>query len=172
MYTIVIQLWRDPRPADLFSRTDREISRDVSSRRARRTGRADASVGIDDVAFVVTAIPSFLLTKVSETSGELYDYGHRPAGRGIVMWIVECDERAAEKAAWRTGQPHSHLAHGRDELVAGPFGLALANLVGGVSGARRGRCLRLRPDNRRMSRARPEFSFFLSNANDGGCHLL
>jgi len=64
-----------------FRNGSRNFSRRFLAASAETDG-ADASVGIDDGRIRSDRDPSFLLHQgYRETSRELYDYGHRPAGR-------------------------------------------------------------------------------------------
>ncbi len=66
------------------------------------------------VAFVVTAIPAFLLTKIIGKHLEnLYIMGMSLLVGGIVMWFIDAMNSPVRKSRARTRRkPHSHLAYG------------------------------------------------------------
>ncbi len=88
------------------------------------------------IAFVVTAIPAFLLTKVIGAHLEsLHIIGAALLIGGIVMWIIDGSKAKWEKAGPSgTGQSDQGLAHGGDEPFAGGLDRGLPDTFGGVSG--------------------------------------
>ncbi|MCU1243652.1 MAG: Undecaprenyl-diphosphatase [Candidatus Acidoferrum typicum] len=99
MYTIVIQLGAIlVLPIYFRERIAKFLSTFPRGERGDRTALTHP-LGLTMVAFVVTAIPSFLLTKVIGKHLEsLYIMGASLLIGGIVMWIVDAMNAPAEKA--------------------------------------------------------------------------
>ena len=109
MYTIVIQLGAILcLPIYFRSR----IAKFVSTFPQGETGDRNAlthPLGLTLVAFVVTAIPAFLLTKVIGKHLEsLYIMGASLLVGGIVMWIVDAANASAEKLGPNSGGSRIH----------------------------------------------------------------
>jgi len=99
MYTIVIQLGAIlVLPIYFRERIAKFLSTFPRGERGDRTALTHP-LGLTMVAFVVTAIPSFLLTKVIGKHLEsVYIMGASLLVGGIVMWIVDAMNAPAEKA--------------------------------------------------------------------------
>jgi undecaprenyl-diphosphatase len=99
MYSIVIQLGAIAcLPVYFWSRITRFVSTFPHGESGRRTALTHP-LGLTAVAFLVTAIPSFLLTKVIGKHLEsLTIMGWSLLIGGIVMWIVDAIHSAAELA--------------------------------------------------------------------------
>jgi undecaprenyl-diphosphatase len=109
MYTIVIQLGAIL-CLPIYFRT--RIAKFVSTFPHGETGDRNAlthPLGLTLVAFVVTAIPAFLLTKVIGKHLEsLYIMGASLLVGGIVMWIVDAANAGAEKLGPNSGDSRIH----------------------------------------------------------------
>jgi undecaprenyl-diphosphatase len=105
MFTIVIQLGAVLCLPIYFSgRIVRLLSTFPAGERGHQ-GLLTHPLGLVGVAFVITAVPSFLLTKVIGKQLEsLFVIGASLLIGGIVMWIVDARNAAAERAGER-GQP-------------------------------------------------------------------
>jgi undecaprenyl-diphosphatase len=101
MYTIIIQLGAILcLPVYFWSRIVKFVSTYPGGERGDRTALTHP-LGLTMIAFVVTAIPSFLLTKVIGKHLEsLVIMGYSLLLGGIVMWIVD-----AMKAPWEKAGP-------------------------------------------------------------------
>jgi undecaprenyl-diphosphatase len=99
MYTIVIQLGAIlVLPIYFRERIAKFLSTFPRGEKGDRTALTHP-LGLTIVAFVVTAIPSFLLTKViGQHLESLYIMGTSLLVGGIVMWIVDAMNAPAEKA--------------------------------------------------------------------------
>jgi undecaprenyl-diphosphatase len=109
MYTIVIQLGAIlVLPIYFRERIRKFLATFPRGERGDRTALTHP-LGLTMVAFVVTAIPSFLLTKVIGKHLEsFYIMGTALLVGGIVMWIVDAMNAPAEKAGSNTpGNPSS-----------------------------------------------------------------
>jgi len=103
MYTIVIQLGAIlVLPIYFRERIRKFLSTFPRGERGDRTALTHP-LGLTMIAFVVTAIPSFLLTKVIGKHLEsFYIMGTSLLVGGIVMWIVDAMNGPAEKAGTNT----------------------------------------------------------------------
>jgi undecaprenyl-diphosphatase len=117
MYTIVIQLGAIlVLPIYFRERIAKFLSTFPRGERGDRTALTHP-LGLTMVAFVVTAIPSFLLTKVIGKHLEsLYIMGASLLVGGIVMWIVDAMNAPAEKAG--AGAPGSRIRTWRMEEMS------------------------------------------------------
>ena len=108
MYTIVIQLGAIlVLPIYFRERIAKLISTFPRGERGDRTALTHP-LGLTIVAFVVTAIPSFLLNKIIGKHLEsFYIMGTSLLVGGIVMWIVDAMNARAEKAG--PGAPGSRI---------------------------------------------------------------
>jgi undecaprenyl-diphosphatase len=114
MYTIVIQLGAIlVLPIYFRERIVKFLSTFPGGERGDRTALTHP-LGLTIVAFVVTAIPSFLLTKVIGKHLEsFYIMGTALLVGGIVMWIVDAMNGSAEKAG--PGAPGTRIRTWRME---------------------------------------------------------
>jgi undecaprenyl-diphosphatase len=103
MYTIIIQLGAILcLPVYFWSRIVKFLSTFPNGERGDRTA-LNHPLSLTLIAFVVTAIPSFLLTKIIGKNLEsLYVMGASLLLGGIVMWIVD-----AMKARWEAAGPQA-----------------------------------------------------------------
>jgi undecaprenyl-diphosphatase len=103
MYTIIIQLGAILcLPVYFWSRIVKFLSTFPNGERGDRTA-LNHPLSLTLIAFVVTAIPSFLLTKIIGKNLEsLYVMGASLLLGGIVMWIVD-----AMKARWEVAGPQA-----------------------------------------------------------------
>jgi undecaprenyl-diphosphatase len=103
MYTIIIQLGAILcLPVYFWSRIVKFLSTFPNGERGDRTA-LNHPLSLTLIAFVVTAIPSFLLTKIIGKNLEsLYVMGASLLLGGIAMWIVD-----AMKAGWETAGPQA-----------------------------------------------------------------
>jgi undecaprenyl-diphosphatase len=103
MYTIIIQLGAILcLPVYFWSRIVKFLSTFPDGERGDRTA-LNHPLSLTLIAFVVTAIPSFLLTKIIGKNLEsLYVMGASLLLGGIVMWIVD-----AMKARWEAAGPQA-----------------------------------------------------------------
>jgi len=101
MYSIVIQLGAILVFAHLFPPPHRQALLDLSEGERKDCDYLTHPLSLVIIAFVVTAIPSFLLTKVIGKNLEsLYVMGAALLIGGIVMWIID-----AMKAPWEKAGP-------------------------------------------------------------------
>src|SRR5258705_4567998 len=156
MYTIVIQLGAIlVLPIYFRERIAKFLSTFPRGERGDRTALTHP-LSLTIIAFVVTAIPSFLLTKVIGKHLEsLYIMGASLLIGGIVMWIVDALNAQAEKTG--AGAPRTRLRKWRVEEKS----VKQANLIGGCPKLSAGfsrtfRRIASRPagQNRRKSRGR------------------
>ncbi len=117
MYTIVIQLGAIlVLPIYFRERIAKFLSTFPRGERGDRTALTHP-LGLTMIAFVVTAIPSFLLTKVIGKHLEsLYIMGASLLIGGIVIWIVDAMNAPAEKAG--PGAPGSRIHTWRMEEMS------------------------------------------------------
>jgi undecaprenyl-diphosphatase len=103
MYTIVIQLGAILcLPVYFWQRIVRFLSTFPRGERGDKTALTHP-LGLTAVAFVITAIPSYLLTKrIGQNLESLYVIGYALLIGGIVMWVVD-----AMKARWETAGPEA-----------------------------------------------------------------
>jgi undecaprenyl-diphosphatase len=165
MYTIVIQLGAIlVLPIYFRERIAKFLSTFPRGERGDRTALTHP-LGLTMVAFVVTAIPSFLLTKVIGKHLEsLYIMGGSLLIGGIVMWIVDAINAAAEKAG--PGALGSRIRTWRMEEMSLPQAIwigACQILSAVFPGTSRSMSTITAGQLAGMSRAAAlEFSFFLS----------
>jgi undecaprenyl-diphosphatase len=109
MYTIVIQLGAILcLPVYFRHRIAKLLSTFPNGERGDRTALTHP-LGLTIVAFVVTAIPAFLLTKIIGKHLEsLYIMGTSLLVGGIVMWIVDAMNASAEAAGPQSGGGRIH----------------------------------------------------------------
>jgi undecaprenyl-diphosphatase len=109
MYTIVIQLGAILcLPVYFRHRIAKLLSTFPDGERGDRTALTHP-LGLTLVAFVVTAIPAFLLTKIIGKHLEsLYIMGTSLLVGGIVMWIVDAMNTSAEAAGPQSGGGRIH----------------------------------------------------------------
>lgn len=109
MYTIVIQLGAILcLPVYFRHRIAKLVSTFPKGERGDRTALTHP-LGLTMVAFVVTAIPAFLLTKIIGKHLEsLHIMGMALLVGGIVMWIVDAVNAPAEKAGPQSGGGRIH----------------------------------------------------------------
>ena len=117
MYTIVIQLGAIlVLPIYFRERIAKFLSTFPDGERGDRTALTHP-LSLTIIAFLVTAIPSFLLTKVIGKHLEsLYIMGASLLIGGVVMWIVDAINAAAEKAG--AGAPGSRVRTWRMEEMS------------------------------------------------------
>ena len=134
MYTIVIQLgailclpvYFRERIAKLFSTFPQGESGDRNI--------LTHPLGLTAVAFVTTAIPAFLLTKIIGKHLEsLTIMGSSLLIGGVVMWVVDALNAPAEAAGPAAHGPHSHLEDGSDEPGPGDLDWGLPDSLRGFS---------------------------------------
>jgi undecaprenyl-diphosphatase len=165
MYTIVIQLGAIlVLPIYFRERIAKFLSTFPRGERGDRTALTHP-LGLTMIAFVVTAIPSFLLTKVIGKHLEsLYIMGASLLIGGIVMWIVDAMNAPAEKAG--PGAPGSRIRTWRMEEMSLPQAIwigACQILSAVFPGTSRSMSTITAGQIAGMSRAAAlEFSFFLS----------
>jgi undecaprenyl-diphosphatase len=165
MYTIVIQLGAIlVLPIYFRERIAKFLSTFPRGERGDRTALTHP-LGLTMVAFVVTAIPSFLLTKVIGKHLEsLYIMGASLLIGGIVMWIVDAMNAPAEKAG--PGAPGSRIHTWEMEKMSSPQAIwigACQILSAVFPGTSRSMSTITAGQIAGMSRAAAlEFSFFLS----------
>jgi undecaprenyl-diphosphatase len=111
MYTIVIQLGAILCLPVYFRRRIRELVASFRRRVAGERGIITHPLGLVMVAFVVTAIPAFLLTKlIGKNLESLYVMGASLLIGGIIMWLVDrmnakweiAGEQAGDRSRIRT----------------------------------------------------------------------
>jgi undecaprenyl-diphosphatase len=165
MYTIVIQLGAIlVLPIYFRERIAKFLSTFPRGERGDRTALTHP-LGLTMVAFVVTAIPSFLLTKVIGKHLEsLYIMGASLLIGGIVMWIIDAMNAPAEKAG--PGAPGSRIHTWEMEKMSSPQAIwigACQILSACFPGTSRSMSTITAGQIAGMSRAAAlEFSFFLS----------
>ena len=121
MYTIVIQLGAILcLPVYFRQRIAKFLSTFPAGENGDRTALTHP-LGLTVVAFVVTAIPAFLMTKIiGQHLESLTIMGTSLLVGGIVMWIVDAHERALRGGrAERPARSHSYLENGSHEPGAG-----------------------------------------------------
>jgi undecaprenyl-diphosphatase len=165
MYTIVIQLGAIlVLPIYFRERIAKFLSTFPGGERGDRTALTHP-LSLTIIAFVATAIPSFLLTKVIGKHLEsLYIMGASLLIGGVVMWIVDAMNAAAEKAG--TSAPGSRVRTWRMEEMSLPQAIwigACQILSAIFPGTSRSMSTITAGQLAGMSRAAAlEFSFFLS----------
>lgn len=165
MYTIVIQLGAILcLPIYFRARIAKFLTTFPRGERGDRT-LLTHPLGLTAVAFVVTAIPAFLLTKViGEHLESLYIMGSSLLIGGIVMWIVD-----ALHARWETAGPGAsgsriHTWHMEDMSLPQAIWIGACQILSAVfPGTSRSMSTIVAGQLAGMSRASAlEFSFFLS----------
>jgi undecaprenyl-diphosphatase len=150
MYTIVIQLGAIlTLPIYFRHRIAKFLSTFPKGERGDRTVLTHP-LSLVTIAFVVTAIPAFLMTKIIGKHLEsLYIMGCALLIGGIVMWFIDARNSKAEAAGEgsKTG------------LIRTWSGSAPARSSRPSSRGRRGRCRPSPPDSWRVCRARRHWSF-------------
>ena len=136
MYTIVIQLGAIlTLPIYFRHRIAKFLSTFPKGERGDRTVLTHP-LSLVTIAFVVTAIPAFLMTKIIGKHLEsLYIMGCALLIGGIVMWFIDASNSKAEAAGEGSqDRTDSHVAHGRYEPGTGSVDRSVPDPVGGVSG--------------------------------------
>ena len=165
MYSIVIQLGAILcLPVYFRDRIAKFLSTFPSGERGDRTALTHP-LGLTTIAFVVTAVPSFLLTKVIGKNLEsLYVMGTALLVGGIAMWIVDAMKAPWEKAG--AGAPGSpiHTWHTEDMSLGQSIWIGACQILSAVfPGTSRSMSTIAAGQLAGMSRASAlEFSFFLS----------
>jgi undecaprenyl-diphosphatase len=122
-------------------------------------------LGLTTIAFVVTAIPSFLLTKVIGKNLEsLYVMGAALLLGGIVMWIVDAQKAIWEKAGPGASGSPIRIWHMEDMSLGQAIWIGACQILSAVfPGTSRSMATIAAGQLAGMSRASAlEFSFFLS----------
>jgi undecaprenyl-diphosphatase len=122
-------------------------------------------LGLVTIAFVITAIPSFLLTKVIGKHLEnLYIIGYALLIGGVVMWIVDAMNAKWEAAGPSAGGSRIHTWKMEDMSLAQAAWIGFCQIFSGVfPGTSRSMSTIAGGQLAGMSRASAlEFSFFLS----------
>jgi undecaprenyl-diphosphatase len=165
MYTIVIQLGAILcLPVYFYARLSSFISSFPGGKRGDRTPITHP-LGLTVVAFVVTAIPAFLLTKVIGKHLEsLYIMGGALLVGGIVMWIVDTLNAPSETAGPRTVGSRIHTWQMEDMSLGQALWIGACQVLSAVfPGTSRSMSTIAAGQLAGMSRAAAlEFSFFLS----------
>ncbi len=165
MYTIVIQLGAILcLPVYFRSRIAKFLSTFPRGERGDRTPITHP-LGLTLVAFVVTAIPAFLLTKVIGKHLEsLYIIGSSLLIGGIVMWVVDAMKARWEKAGPQAPGSRIHTWRMEDMSLAQAVWIGACQILSAVfPGTSRSMSTIVAGQLAGMSRASAlEFSFFLS----------
>jgi len=165
MYSIVIQLGAILcLPVYFRSRIATFLSTFPRGERGDRTPLTHP-LGLVTVAFVITAIPSFLLTKVIGKHLEnLYIIGYALLIGGVVMWIVDAMNAKSEAAGPSAGGSRIHTWKMEDMSLAQAAWIGFCQIFSGVfPGTSRSMSTIAGGQLVGMSRASAlEFSFFLS----------
>ena len=165
MYSIVIQLGAIAcLPVYFWKRIGAFLSTFPRGERGDRT-LLTHPLGLTAVAFVVTAIPSFLLTKVIGKHLEsLSIMGWSLLIGGVVMWIVDAMDSAAEKAGPAGAGGRIHTWKMEDMSLAQAVWIGFCQIFSAVfPGTSRSMSTIAGGQIAGMSRASAlEFSFFLS----------
>ena len=165
MYSIVIQLGAILcLPVYFRSRIAKFLSTFPRSERGDRTPLTHP-LGLVTVAFVVTAIPSFLLTKVIGKHLEsLYIIGWALLIGGVVMWIVDAMNAKSEAAGPSGTGGRIHTWKMEDMSLGQSLWIGFCQIFSGVfPGTSRSMSTIAGGQLAGMSRASAlEFSFFLS----------
>jgi undecaprenyl-diphosphatase len=165
MYTIVIQLGAIlVLPIYFRERIAKFLSTFPRGERGDRTALTHP-LGLTMVAFVVTAIPSFLLTKVIGKHLEsLYIMGASLLIGGIVMWIVDAMNAPAEKAGPGASGSRIHTWRMEEMSLPQAIWIGACQILSAVfPGTSRSMSTITAGQIAGMSRAAAlEFSFFLS----------
>jgi undecaprenyl-diphosphatase len=165
MYSIVIQLGAILcLPVYFRDRIAKFVSTFPSGERGDRT-MLTHPLSLTLIAFVVTAIPSFLLTKVIGKNLEsLYVMGTALLVGGIVMWIVDAIKAPWEKAGQGAAGSPIHTWHMEDMNLGQSIWIGACQILSAVfPGTSRSMSTIAAGQLAGMSRASAlEFSFFLS----------
>jgi undecaprenyl-diphosphatase len=165
MYTIVIQLGAILcLPVYFRERIRKFLSTFPKGDRGDRTILTHP-LGLTCVAFVVTAVPAFLLTKVIGKHLEsLYIMGSSLLIGGIVMWIVDEMNAASESAGIGATGTRIHTWHTEDMSLGQAIWIGACQILSAVfPGTSRSMSTIAAGQLAGMSRAAAlEFSFFLS----------
>src|SRR6202140_445790 len=165
MYTIVIQLGAIAcLPVYFRERIVKFLSTFPRGERGDRTALTHP-LGLVTVAFVITAIPSFLLTKVIGKHLEnLYIIGWSLLIGGIVMWIVDAMNAKSEAAGPSAGGGRIHTWKMESMSLGQAVWIGFCQIFSGVfPGTSRSMSTIAGGQLAGMSRAAAlEFSFFLS----------
>jgi undecaprenyl-diphosphatase len=165
MYSIVIQLGAILcLPVYFRDRIAKFLSTFPSGERGDRTVLTHP-LSLTTIAFVVTAIPSFLLTKVIGKNLEsLYVMGTALLVGGIVMWIVDAMKAPWEKAGPGVAGSPIHTWHMEDMSLGQSIWIGACQILSAVfPGTSRSMSTIAAGQLAGMSRASAlEFSFFLS----------
>jgi undecaprenyl-diphosphatase len=165
MYSIVIQLGAILcLPVYFRSRIAKFLSTFPRGERGDRTALTHP-LGLVAIAFVVTAIPSFLLTKVIGKHLEnLYIIGWSLLIGGVVMWIVDAMKAKWEAAGPSASESRIHTWKMEDMSLGQALWIGFCQIFSGVfPGTSRSMSTIAGGQLAGMSRASAlEFSFFLS----------
>jgi undecaprenyl-diphosphatase len=165
MYTIVIQLGAILcLPVYFRERIKKFLSTFPKGERGDRTILTHP-LGLTCVAFVVTAVPAFLLTKVIGKHLEsLYIMGSSLLIGGIVMWIVDEMNSSSEAAGLGATGTRIHTWHMEDMSLGQAIWIGTCQILSAVfPGTSRSMSTIAAGQLAGMSRASAlEFSFFLS----------
>jgi undecaprenyl-diphosphatase len=165
MYTIVIQLGAILcLPIYFRERIAKFLSTFPNGERGDRTILTHP-LSLVIIAFIVTALPAFLLTKIiGQHLESLYIMGASLLIGGIVMWIVDAIHASSEKAG--PGVPNSriHTWHMEDMSIGQSIWIGACQILSAVfPGTSRSMSTIAAGQIAGMSRASAlEFSFFLS----------
>jgi undecaprenyl-diphosphatase len=165
MYTIVIQLGAILcLPVYFRERITRFLATFPKGERGDRTVLTHP-LGLTCVAFVVTALPAFLLTKVIGKHLEsLYIMGGSLLIGGVVMWIVDAMNAKSEKMGEGAAGSRIHTWHVEEMSLAQSIWIGACQILSAVfPGTSRSMSTIAAGQIAGMSRASAlEFSFFLS----------
>lgn len=165
MYTIVIQLGAILcLPVYFRERIAKFLSTFPNGERGDRTALTHP-LGLTIVAFVVTAIPAFLLTKIIGKHLEsLFIMGDALLIGGIVMWVVDAFNSSAEKAGPEAPTGRIHTWRMEDMSLTQAVWIGFCQIFSAVfPGTSRSMSTIAGGQIAGMSRAAAlEFSFFLS----------
>src|ERR1700730_4508930 len=165
MYTIVIQLGAILcLPVYFRERIAKFLATFPRGERGDRTALTHP-LGLTAVAFVVTAIPAFLLTKIIGKHLEsLYIMGSSLLIGGIVMWVIDAMNAKAEAAGPGVAGGRIHTWHMEDMSVGQAIWIGACQILSAVfPGTSRSMSTIASGQLAGMSRASAlEFSFFLS----------
>ena len=165
MYTIVIQLGAILcLPVYFRKRIAKFLSTFPTGERGDRTALTHP-LGLTAVAFVVTAIPAFLLTKVIGKHLEsLHIIGTALLVGGIVMWIIDARNARAESGGPDAPETRIHTWHMEDMSLGQAVWIGACQILSAVfPGVSRSMSTIAAGQLAAMSRASAlEFSFFVS----------
>ena len=165
MFTIVIQLGAILcLPIYFARRIAKFLSTFPGGERGDRT-LLNHPLSLTIVAFVVTAIPAFLLTKIiGKHLEDLTIMGWALLVGGVVMWIVDAMNASAEKAGPQASGSRIHTWHMEDMSLGQAIWIGACQILSAVfPGTSRSMSTIAAGQLAGMSRASAlEFSFFLS----------